>query len=64
MSQQPQPQYQLLVTAADKANLVKLLNRVPTTGIDEAKMLLAYAQGISDAPVYVAPEPKEAAAEE
>ncbi len=56
MSQQPQ--YQLLVTAADKTNLVKLLNRVPTTGIDEAKMLLAYAQGISNAPVYAETPPE------
>lgn len=56
MSQQPlqaEPRFQLLVTANDKANLLKLLNRVPTTGIDEAKMLLSYVQGIQMAPGYV-----------
>lgn len=42
--------FQLLMTASDKDNLVKLLNRVPTKGIEEAQMLVAYAQGIQNAP--------------
>jgi hypothetical protein len=51
-----QSQFNLTVTAADKQNIVAFLNRVPTTGLDEAKMLLGYAQLIQNAPPVEAPK--------
>ncbi len=60
MSQDKQPQKPatstLLLTDGDKKNLLSFLNRVPTKGIEEAQMLIAYAKGIQEAPPTVAPE--------
>ncbi len=52
------PQFQLFVTATDKQNLVKLLNRIQTTGLEEAQMLIGYAKLIQEAPP-VEETPKE-----
>lgn len=45
-------QSQLILTDADKKNLVSLLNRVQTTGLEEAQLLLTYANAIKNAPAH------------
>lgn len=50
------PTSTLLLTDSDKKNLLTFLNRVTTTGIDEAQMLLTYAKAIKEAPLTVKPE--------
>ena len=61
MTPKQAPTSTLLVTDSDKKNLMTFLNRVTTTGIEEAQMLLAYAKAIKEAPPTVEPdgEPEE-----
>jgi hypothetical protein len=49
------------VTAVDCENLVKMLNRVQTTGIQEAQLLLGYAQKFTQAAQSLAPQASEGA---
>lgn len=67
MTQQPEqkgPLFQILISANDRDNLVKLLNRVQTTGIEEAQVLINYAKGIRSAPVYIPAQPAKEAEKE